>query len=92
MCCGVVVMCLCVCVCGGGGGVLYIFFFNDTATTEIYTLSLHDALPICQKPSTNNKLKETVEEVAATVPREMIHGGKYQEALTGLPDGKRRPL
>src|SRR3989475_6412644 len=25
---------------------MYIFFFNDTATTEIYTLSLHDALPI----------------------------------------------
>src|SRR2546425_12324138 len=25
---------------------LFIFFFNDTATTEIYTLSLHDALPI----------------------------------------------
>src|SRR5256885_17271969 len=24
----------------------YFFFFNDTATTEIYTLSLHDALPI----------------------------------------------
>src|SRR5712675_3490633 len=24
------------------------FFFNDTATTEIYTLSLHDALPICR--------------------------------------------
>src|SRR2546429_4555636 len=33
----------------------YFFFFNDTATTEIYTLSLHDALPIssfvlCQRP------------------------------------------
>src|SRR5256885_14372752 len=27
--------------------VFHIFFFNDTATTEIYTLSLHDALPIC---------------------------------------------
>src|SRR5690554_7331226 len=27
------------------------FFFNDTATTEIYTLSLHDALPICRIPS-----------------------------------------
>src|SRR3712207_9228561 len=27
---------------------LFFFFFNDTATTEIYTLSLHDALPICQ--------------------------------------------
>src|ERR1035438_7241651 len=26
---------------------LRFFFFNDTATTEIYTLSLHDALPIC---------------------------------------------
>src|SRR2546426_7227803 len=26
------------------------FFFNDTATTEIYTLSLHDALPICIDP------------------------------------------
>src|SRR3712207_8166425 len=25
---------------------MYVFFYNDTATTEIYTLSLHDALPI----------------------------------------------
>src|SRR5438270_8648512 len=33
------VYCLCSCF----------FFFNDTATTEIYTLSLHDALPICRK-------------------------------------------
>ena len=31
-------MCCCCC---------FFFFFNDTATTEIYTLSLHDALPIC---------------------------------------------
>ena len=30
----------------GGGGGWCVFFFNDTATTEIYTLSLHDALPI----------------------------------------------
>src|SRR2546422_5628792 len=29
------------------GTVVFFFFFNDTATTEIYTLSLHDALPIC---------------------------------------------
>src|SRR5688572_33307039 len=28
----------------------FFFFFNDTATTEIYTLSLHDALPICNWP------------------------------------------
>src|SRR5258708_34875303 len=29
--------------------ITHIFFFNDTATTEIYTLSLHDALPICPR-------------------------------------------
>src|SRR2546430_7702218 len=28
----------------------FFFFFNDTATTEIYTLSLHDALPISGEP------------------------------------------
>src|ERR1022692_1976940 len=32
--------------CGAIGAILFFFFFNDTATTEIYTLSLHDALPI----------------------------------------------
>jgi len=35
-------------LCGlGDVFVFFFFFFNDTATTEIYTLSLHDALPIC---------------------------------------------
>src|SRR5712672_4543446 len=29
---------------------VFFFFFNDTATTEIYTLSLHDALPIWPRP------------------------------------------
>src|SRR2546430_10503320 len=28
---------------------MFVFFFNDTATTEIYTLSLHDALPILRR-------------------------------------------
>src|SRR5689334_25417624 len=32
--------CICIILC------FFFFFFNDTATTEIYTLSLHDALPI----------------------------------------------
>ena len=31
----------------------FFFFFNDTATTEIYTLSLHDALPICENVEYN---------------------------------------
>src|SRR3712207_8616036 len=29
---------------------LYLFYVNDTASTEVYTLSLHDALPICRDP------------------------------------------
>src|SRR5256885_6533520 len=36
---------------------LYLFFFfNDTATTEIYTLSLHDALPIYRNRTTGQRL------------------------------------
>src|SRR4029079_19837698 len=31
--------------------IVCLYFFNDTATTEIYTLSLHDALPISRRPS-----------------------------------------
>src|SRR2546430_10599262 len=34
-----------------------IFFFNDTATTEIYTLSLHDALPISQRKWRRDEMK-----------------------------------
>src|SRR5260370_2773052 len=40
-----VIVCLCYC----GSTIVFFFFFNDTATTEIYTLSLHDALPIYQR-------------------------------------------
>src|SRR3712207_9471251 len=35
------------------------FFFNDTATTEIYTLSLHDALPICPGPVPDTRRRRT---------------------------------
>src|SRR2546430_3073904 len=42
---------------------LPIFFFNDTATTEIYTLSLHDALPICHD-ETWNEATRAVESAA----------------------------
>src|SRR2546426_9293303 len=47
---------LVLCVCSMSFPHLLSFFFNDTATTEIYTLSLHDALPIfldvrCQRRS-----------------------------------------
>src|SRR3712207_9145418 len=36
------------------------FFFNDTATTEIYTLSLHDALPISRSASSSRHHKPTL--------------------------------
>ena len=43
------------------------FFFNDTATTEIYTLSLHDALPIFNVKDANSLVQDTpVDEETAT--------------------------
>src|SRR2546426_7925384 len=44
-----------------------LFFFNDTATTEIYTLSLHDALPISAPPAPP---RATPEPVVRLVPEE----------------------
>src|SRR2546426_8073243 len=38
---------------------LFFFFFNDTATTEIYTLSLHDALPISREKSSTRAATST---------------------------------
>src|SRR5260221_8183686 len=46
------------------------FFFNDTATTEIYTLSLHDALPICQM--------QKMSSIAGIGPSVSLSGAAYQ--------------
>src|SRR5260370_5662062 len=47
----------------------FVFFFNDTATTEIYTLSLHDALPIYRPPSltagTETRLANAIRRICA---------------------------
>src|SRR5438445_11983061 len=40
---------------------VFFFFFNDTATTEIYTLSLHDALPIFKWLETNNLFNNLIQ-------------------------------
>src|SRR5688572_32964255 len=40
----------------------YFFFFNDTATTEIYTLSLHDALPISCRTNTTGRFSGSCRE------------------------------
>src|ERR1039457_1097680 len=42
----------------------FVFFFNDTATTEIYTLSLHDALPISTQSKSGEAFKITGDWIA----------------------------
>src|SRR5258708_10838610 len=62
------------------------FFFNDTATTEIYTLSLHDSLPICVASSLSRiaglktglitrRVSETVARRARDLKIEHVHQG-----------------
>src|SRR2546422_7069806 len=59
----------------------FFFFFNDTATTEIYTLSLHDALPIFERlaPAVQLLLRA---EIGAAQGREV--------SFVGRPDGNGR--
>src|SRR3712207_8633383 len=58
------------------------FFFNDTATTEIYTLSLHDALPI----------SAAVGRARGGLPqdRRAAHPGLAEEGRSRGPGGRRR--
>src|SRR5262249_60558978 len=55
--------------------VLYLFFFNDTATTEIYTLSLHDALPILE--NTNLSKQQQVSEIMRQMLTQAQTAGQY---------------
>src|SRR6266436_10167752 len=67
----------------------FFFFFNDTATTEIYTLSLHDALPNCLKycpvmppmKLTGRNTAMMVAEVATTASRSEEHTSDLQSRL-----------
>src|SRR5215204_3152147 len=52
---------------------LFFFFFNDTATTEIYTLSLHDALPISTSSPSRN-----------TIDRKPSHFGSKDSEPSGI--------
>src|SRR5690554_6961162 len=80
---------------------LYFFFFNDTATTEIYTLSLHDALPICRinalfrrnglksrKTEDNNGLRINREKYIVTLNNEVIHLPRKEFELLVLLNSK----
>src|SRR5256885_14551449 len=57
----------------------HFFFFNDTATTEIYTLSLHDALPISGVPGRTGR--------CVGVQKPAIHVGGDAEWTSGLRYG-----
>src|SRR5258708_12099365 len=62
---------------------LSFFFFNDTATTEIYTLSLHDALPISYQSSIDNT-SGIIEEVETDRTLNSVASGlvKVSQLLT----------
>src|SRR5260370_28726176 len=79
--------------------ILFSFFFNDTATTEIYTLSLHDALPIsiaerfaqegadvafCSRPN-----KAGAEEVAAGIRKLGRKAAGFQCDVGRVADGQK---
>src|SRR3712207_8065550 len=60
------------------------FFFNDTATTEIYTLSLHDALPIFLLVDDRPENLLALEAVLAPLPCRLVSVTSGQEALRRL--------
>src|SRR5216683_8018484 len=59
-----------------------IFFFNDTATTEIYTLSLHDALPI--SPGTAARARSRAAPPASRSPHRASPRGRSEEHTSEL--------
>src|SRR3712207_7550201 len=63
----------------------YFFFFNDTATTEIYTLSLHDALPISAR-ARPEQWQGSVRHVdlRSSLPAAVRGGGSARAARHGL--------
>src|SRR5215217_5965291 len=71
---------LCICVL-----FVFFFFFNDTATTEIYTLSLHDALPICvpvQRSACHSSVDQPHEVAVRRLDRRRVAAlGSRREAL-----------
>src|SRR5687768_18008973 len=64
------------------GAVAFFFFFNATATTEIYTLSLHDALPICRANGPRARCHNATVPYAATVATHAYIGRMRSEEHT----------
>src|SRR5256885_8447888 len=64
---------------------LFFFFFNDTATTEIYTLSLHDALPIfCTEAITPRMTVGFLGDIMPLGAREFVVDDRSEEHTSEL--------
>src|SRR3712207_8400892 len=64
-----------------------IFFFNDTATTEIYTLSLHDALPIYLRPVPVRRAQPGGAAARRPAPRQLQDPGRRSAGCGRLRSG-----
>src|SRR5258708_35981359 len=62
----------------------FFFFFNDTATTEIYTLSLHDALPISIEPGRIAAEPEPRRQCRQNAAADAAFGGRSEEHTSEL--------
>src|SRR5436853_7093740 len=62
----------------------FLFFFNDTATTEIYTLSLHDALPISSTSTHESRPKATRAREWLARPVEIARSEEHTSELQSL--------
>src|SRR6266853_6584000 len=69
----------------------FFFFFNDTATTEIYTLSLHDALPISRVATQPNLLAAHPKVPAKTVAELIQYARANPGKLTYASNGNGSP-
>src|SRR5256886_11060530 len=70
------------------------FFFNDTATTEIYTLSLHDALPISPLPPAPNRARMAIHsgrDSSATCMSARSSGGADRKSTPPKPSHRQKP-
>src|SRR5258707_3705255 len=65
-----------------------LFFFNDTATTEIYTLSLHDALPICQVVAQDVAGHRDGVQAAGHALQRVAHGADLRQDVDFQADRK----
>src|SRR5689334_24704534 len=64
------------------------FFFNDTATPEIYTLSLHDALPISDRAVHDPALDEGLDDVGMVADEVLAGHHEVGDQLAGVLGGQ----